>query len=301
MSDQMIKNQAETFAREQRAFDAAKNKYHAALKKFKAFAPQDQLSYPPLQRTAYSDRTAWIMAVMAKLAYIPFEEGEDKLAHLEYNLKSGFSLINVFSQESTQAFLAKNDSFAVLAFRGTEPKKISDVMADIRVYKKTTKEGRVHAGFHGAYQDVAEQVEKSLIKQEWPLYITGHSLGGALATVATQDLDQKYRDLISACYTFGSPRVGNRKFERSVKAPFYRLVNSTDIVTLVPNIGYAHIGDTRYLGRNRELYLYFPFFRRLWEVLQALVIPIHWGRWIACHSMDEYIHKLEDYALKRNK
>lgn len=65
-----------------------------------------------------------------------------------------------------------------------------------------------------------------------PLFITGHSLGGALATVAARDLVHKGG--IAACYTFGSPRVGNDEWTGDIKTPIYRLVNAADCVTMLP-------------------------------------------------------------------
>jgi Lipase (class 3) len=71
-----------------------------------------------------------------------------------------------------------------------------------------------------------------------PIYITGHSLGGAPAQIASAVLGD---DQVAACYTFGSPLVGNIYFDLWVKPPSYRLINYADIV------GYRHAGDARYL------------------------------------------------------
>ncbi|MBI5943363.1 MAG: lipase family protein [Chloroflexi bacterium] len=312
MKTNPIKLQEKKFADAQEKFEGARQEYFKAIEGLQAFAePRLAQSTSLVMRAAYSDRVAWVMAVMAKLAYVEFESSEEELARLNFNLKSGgFELVSTFSKGSTQAFLAKNTSMYVLAFRGTEPKKIEDINADIRAYKLSTQQGRVHAGFQEAYDDVAEEIEKSFLKSEswvWPLYITGHSLGGALATVATQNLEHKIKSQIAACYTFGSPRVGNKNYERSTKAPFYRIVHSTDIVTLVPNIGFRHIGDARYLSycspdsEKFHFYRSIPFFRRLWEMLLAIVIPLNWPRWVTCHSMEEYERKLRIYAINRNK
>jgi triacylglycerol lipase len=65
-----------------------------------------------------------------------------------------------------------------------------------------------------------------------PLLITGHSLGGALATIATKRL--KHKAGIAACYTFGSPRVGDEEWIANIKTPIYRLVNAADCVTMLP-------------------------------------------------------------------
>jgi hypothetical protein len=79
------------------------------------------------------------------------------------------------------------------------------------------------------------------------LYITGHSLGGALAQIASAVFD---RDNLAACYTFGSPRVGTADFDRQVKCPHYRVINNWDLVPGIPLPwfqGYRHTGDPRLL------------------------------------------------------
>lgn len=306
MTTNLVQVQEKEIKRTKKALDSARDEYYKALKEFEAFpSPELLKSAPNLMRAAYSDRMAWIMAVMAKLAYIEFEANKDEHYRLELNLKNGgFDLVKTFSEGSTQAFLARNYYYAVLAFRGTEPKKWEDVQADIRAYKTSVSEGKVHAGFLEAYTEVAEEIVKSLVdsnQDKWPLYITGHSLGGALATVATRELETTggVGDQIAACYTFGSPRVGNRKYEDTIKVPIYRVVHSTDVVTLVPSVGYTHAGDPRFISRGGELYRKIPFFRRGWEMLVAL-LPFFWGRWVSSHDMSTYRDKLRQIAIKRN-
>jgi len=281
----------------------------------------------PTTRAAYSDRTAWMMAEMSALAYLPFE-GEkslsqeirmvtgplklfykmrkktdvaDKISELEQRLKeyidsktgsdngqstsgkealeaalmsAGFSLVRTFNRGDTQAFLAKReqDNVAVLAFRGTEVNSWKDIKSDLdaRFYKG--KGGvKVHSGFSGAFQHVKDEIRKALQDLEsHSLYITGHSLGGALAIIASKEFE---RDNLAACYTVGSPRVGGEEFVEQIKAPVYRVVNSADGVPRVPPSwtvdvvlwfvslvngkladsirdrfsGYRHCGDMRYL------------------------------------------------------
>lgn len=306
----------ELFMSEKNEFELAKEKYRKALRQLKPLSILDEFHTPPVNRAAYSDRMAWIMAHMAKLAYVPFEEDELGLEQLEYSLQSGwFNLMKTYNKKGTQAFIAKNDQFAVLAFRGTQPTKWEDVRTDLRAIKQKTIEGKVHKGFKEAFDDVKDEIVDTLRKSigdDLPLYITGHSLGAALATVATQELEKEFDDLIAACYTFGSPRVGDGKYEKSIKAPFYRIVNTTDIVTLVPFFlgTFVHVGDPRYLSRRKvdgvyQLYRGIPFVRRTFEsiietlwALFRLKNPI--GPWIGAHDMTLYIEKLESYAKARN-
>jgi hypothetical protein len=272
------------------------------------FKAQSNLLTPPIYRAAYSDRTAWIMASMAHLAYDRFEDSRIARKLFIAKLQSGgFQLIKTFysKETDTQAFLAKSmDGYAVLAFRGTEISKRQDLKIDAQAMRVSVLDGRIHAGFRIAYDSVAKEIENSVLKLDVPLYITGHSLGAALATVATQRLEHhlKIREMIAACYTFGSPRVGDSHYDMEFKSPIYRVVNSTDIVTVIPLLamGYVHIGDIRYLGRtDGEFSRAIPFFKRLY--LFMLTMFKFFGPVVGDHAIVEYRRKLEAIAQKRNK
>ncbi|HEX9332710.1 MAG TPA: lipase family protein [Anaerolineales bacterium] len=274
------------------------------------FKDNDILLTPPIMRAAYSDRMAWLLSSMSHLAYDKFEDKENPKTYELFVAKlasGGFKLIATFNSDKTdtQAFLAANGDFAVLAFRGTEVTKKKDVITDVAATQISVLEGRVHRGFRDAYESVREEIEASLsqLDNKIPLYITGHSLGAALATIATQELDSKpqFRDRIAACYTFGSPRVGNSQYDKSFKAPIYRMVNTTDIVTVIPLLamGYIHIGDIRFLGRKQG-----DFRRQIPIVLRALLFVAAlfrlFGPWVGDHAIVEYRRKLEAIAEKRN-
>jgi predicted lipase len=274
------------------------------------FQVERNLLCPPIHRAAYSDRMAWILASMSQIAYDHYENDYDARKIFITKLEGGdFELIRTFNnnETDTQAFLAKtkDNQFAVLAFRGTEITKIKDVRIDALASKKSVLDGKVHSGFRIAYESVADDIEQELLKLgDIPLYITGHSLGAALATVATQRLEHnpRIREKIAACYTFGSPRVGNSDYDIEFKSPIYRVVNTTDIVTVIPLLamGYIHIGDVRYLGpREGEFQRGLPVLRRLFLFLVAifkLMSPV-----VNDHGIAHYRKKLEAIAEKRNR
>jgi len=170
-------------------FDEATTKYRITFKSIQPLAELDNLPEPPVVRAAYSDRMAWIMANMVQLAYIKFEEDDVETERLDYALRSGgFNLIRTFSTKGTQAFLAKNDEYAVLSFRGTQPDKWEDIKTDANAIKKKTVSGKVHLGFKNAFDDIKDIIIHELrlnIGDSMPIYITGHSLGAALATIAS--------------------------------------------------------------------------------------------------------------------
>ncbi len=244
---------------------------------------------PPVKRAAYSDRVAWLMAILAELAYTPFDQednnlllslaqelaeltDQDKIAERLKNLAKlmnltdrdpatednatlrgalnagGFELKGVLFDDrtDTQGYVAVRRSddgrgMAVLVFRGT--KQIKDWMTNLDaatepIYSSDGKGkilGKVHRGFNSAFLSVKPKIDRLLEDdKDLPLFITGHSLGGALATVATWYLSG---DRLAACYTFGAPRVGDSGLMDRFRTPIYRLVNGIDPVPFVPPSG----------------------------------------------------------------
>ncbi len=219
----------------------------------------------------------------------------------------GFAPVRFFDLDETQGYLAlhtggENETpMAVLAFRGTE-QNFEDVLTDISFVKSKTPDGDydVHSGFLEALERVWRLVETALdeLPEDCRLYFTGHSLGGALATLAA------HRRRPSALYTFGSPRAVCAKLARRLgkETPSYRVVNSTDIVTQLPLWGYRHVGETVFLNDHGELIHPAPRttmasrFLLLLSVALLLalgVLPPSWiKRMFSNHRIREYINKL---------
>lgn len=193
------------------------------------------------------------MAKLAELAYLDGKEAKSKMKKL------GYTTHKFIDRDGAQCHIVSNKEEYVIAFRGTEPDEISDLLADLNAWpdKAYNGHGRVHNGFQEEVNKVWPYIESSLkiMKTEGKnFYITGHSLGGAMATIATS----RMADDVTALYTFGSPRVGTRSFVKSFKVPHYRHVNNNDLVTKVPLalMGYKHHGTLRYInfyGNIRKL------------------------------------------------
>ncbi len=142
--------------------------------------------------------------------------------------------------DDTQAMLVARGTppqLAVLAFRGTETLRdwIKNINLPLAAFAGG---GRVHGGFLRGLDSVWPEIERALAGMNCPLYFTGHSLGGALATVAAA------RHRPHALYTFGSPRPGDETFAGIVRCPAYRIVHSSDVVTALPDeaLDYRHVG-----------------------------------------------------------
>lgn len=157
-----------------------------------------------------------------------------------------FQLAKTFSEKGTQAYLCTRDvatpsggvkRVAYLAFRGTEPKQFADIRTDINARLKsvelTHETVEFHSGFYAAFKLIEDEIDKALQELDYDqLFVTGHSLGGALAMVATRLLPYEIR---GACYTFGAPPIGTLNIQNGLKTPVYEIVNETDIVPCLPN------------------------------------------------------------------
>lgn len=327
----------------------------------------------PGHREAFSDRTAWRMAWLSELAYLRFNPLFSNDEHKDFfvdnlsklvdeNRKSALlKLIDAlaydpaveesilknelggldlqfqqaFDRKGTQAVLASSDDFIMLAFRGTEATSVKDIKADAKATLSPCETGgRIHEGFKGAYDAVADEIQTALNLEAHaakPLLVTGHSLGGALATVAAKKL--RHRAGIAACYTFGSPRVGDEAWVAGIKTPVYRLVNAADCVTMLPPgaeimtllswlakfipgsgetisgflsrfDGYLHGGNMRYLtnctsadySTVRLLYAVSFFYR----LKGFLINKLPWKHFLKDHSISVYRQKLAIVAEQRN-
>ena len=195
---------------------------------------------------------AGIREFLDKFSTALMSERRSSVKFLKKNLaNSGFSLLDVINVAETQGFVCKRTAaneppYLVLAFRGTE-KKASDWLTDARCVPAVDGKTKVHTGFLEAFtmntdaagrtvEDVVKEIlDRSDSKDEsgnlFPLFITGHSLGGALALLATKRIAPNVN---GACYTFGAPRIGNYEYFRFIKTPVYRVVNSSDVVPRVP-------------------------------------------------------------------
>ena len=256
----------------------------------------DEAKSLPTWRAAFSERTAELMAKLALLAY---ESDPEKLSQL---LKAGqFTLLASYDQDGSQAFLARTDDLSVVAFRGTDSYRDwkTNLMSEAVLVDTRLGNVEIHKGFMNAYNLIGAQLLEDvnrLVPNSKGLYLTGHSLGGAMAQIASTRLE---RDNLAACYTFGAPRVGDHAFDRLVVCPHYRIVNGWDLVTTLPPpilTPYQHTGDTRRLSRlgkpitRRDRR---PFEKIFHTIIGLISFVFGNPRLLDDHRMEAYIDKIK--------
>jgi hypothetical protein len=212
----------------------------------------------------YSKVNAYNLALLANLAYEEKDNVKNYFEVLETHsdraFKSGriiassflvdkdssdcFRILDkdkdIFDQKETdtQGFLALNDKQIIISIRGTTNFSDWGNNLNAKHVPYSFGPGHVHKGYYDAFlsiKDVLDNYIKNNLSNR-DVIVTGHSLGGAVATLIAAYLNAEKKINKLMLYTFGSPRVGDRVFaDHFSKAfPCFRIVNNNDIVTMVP-------------------------------------------------------------------
>lgn len=213
--------------------------------------------FEPNTRTFSKGNLAYL-AYFAEAAYSTPEESKAKLEKLGFQI-NGHEHYLEFPDTDTEGLMVGDDEKIIIAFRGTE--NLTDWMTNMKLLKAAWKVGTVHAGFYQSLESLWPEAIgrlESLRTNNQPIWITGHSLGGALATLAGATLDQQMPEYeIAGIYTFGQPRVGDQIFAQSLdkgmKERFFRAVNNNDVVPRIPSMKFSHVGKLLYFDSDGNL------------------------------------------------
>ncbi|MCA9198343.1 MAG: lipase family protein [Planctomycetales bacterium] len=188
---------------------------------------------------------------LSAIAYLPENAAKDAAKEI------GFSECEFFDRDGSQAYIVGNELDCVVACRGTEPNEWNDIKADANAISALAETiGRVHRGFKQEVDDLWPRLEQALLSNSRPVWFAGHSLGGAMATIcAGRCMLSHIKSNPEGLFTFGSPRVGDKRYINYCKIKHYRWVHNNDIVTRVPPpwMGYKHGGTEMYLNANGKL------------------------------------------------
>lgn len=206
-------------------------------------ADDDKAVLPRVWSSA--DDVAWpftrLMIECSAIAYDPEPVGLEKLSALglRSHLLSGRG-VDAFPMT---VYAARSGSDAILAFRGTQSG--GSILQDLKVIQRRTPEGRLHAGFADGYTDIHDSIVSRLCRfSAKRIWLTGHSLGGALAVVGANRLEEAGFD-VAGVVTFGQPMVAMpdlaRVLARRFRGRYVAFVNGSDPVPRAV-LPYVHFG-----------------------------------------------------------
>lgn len=158
-----------------------------------------------------------------------------------------------YKKDHTEFYTCEDEDTFYVVFQGSNGSADWIDNLDFKQVELCTKPVKVHDGFLRQWCKISRKVEEVRLFTNKKIICTGHSLGGALATIASylKNFD---------CVTFGSPKVGNKKFKKyyNQDREQRRYVFENDIVTKVPFRymlfwKYYHVGEKIQLGKKTKL------------------------------------------------
>jgi triacylglycerol lipase len=238
-----------------------------------------------------------LFAELSKVSYYEPDHAEQILRD------AGVTQFEFFERDGAQAYHFENATDSVIVCRGTEPDDINDVKADVNALAVTAETvGRVHRGFKSECDDLWPMIEEAMQNNEKPVWFAGHSLGGAMSTIcAGRCFVSEIKAMPKGLYTYGSPRVGDKRYINFCDIEHVRWVNNNDIVPRLPPrwMGYNHSGKEMYINRRGRLRKISGFSRTL-DRLQGFgesLLKLQIDQ-LSDHSIDAYIDALDGITCR---
>lgn len=217
---------------------------------------------------------------------------------------------NFFSTyNDCQYIIIELEKSIVIAYRGTSSR--TDIYTDLKFFREKIilknyieyrNQPYVHSGFFQQFNssrgDITFKLKKYIPENKnKSMVFTGHSLGGALATIASLYYSYEFWNYPTSCITFGSPRVGCPSFANIFNKKIttsFRFVNDNDPVPCIPSTWhFKHVNGCKWLNQDKiesEIKVY-----RGWRFVKNTFLNIFGYGYNAMkdHSCEEYIKDLE--------
>ncbi|NLX53717.1 MAG: lipase family protein [Planctomycetaceae bacterium] len=235
-------------------------------------------------------RRSLLFAEFSRVAYYDHETVARLVEPIGFHLNVEF-----FDRNGAQAYRLDNATDVVIVCRGTEPHETTDIRADIDAAKVVAETvGHVHRGFKGEVDQLWPMIKQSLqANRRKRVWFCGHSLGGAMATIsAGRCFISEIPSAPEALFTYGSPRVGTKRYINYCRIQHIRWVNNNDIVPRLPPawLGFRHSGREMYLNRHGEL-CKLDYWGKASDRIRGFIHTLGRFRidWLSDHSINSYI------------
>lgn len=197
----------------------------------------------PLAEMSFGERSH-VLVELAILAYF------DLAGTVKWGTEIGFTRTTQLDvDDNLSVSIFSNTTDIVVSFRGTYniPNFVEDV--EFKLIADGKLPGKVHDGFISDFNKLWETILPVLDTKKH-LWVTGHSLGGAMAAIAAVRASRRVSPNVNGLVTFGQPRIGDAAYVADLYTVAHRYVNDADIVPRLPPVamGFVHFGEEHYIN-----------------------------------------------------
>ncbi len=199
----------------------------------------------------------------------------------------------------------------IVAFRGTA--SLRNFIEDAECWKVRVAAGSVHSGFYRCLLGIEAELTRRILAlgagtsssplQARPIFVTGHSLGGAIAALFASRWTNPSYPIAQTC-TFGQPRVGDKPWADHFTAlhgsKTFRVINEDDLIPRLPGVlaGFRHAGQEVFFpafsSSSSSFWLNPPWHRKLFSDARALwrAYRTHTDVLLRDHHIASYLERL---------
>ena len=234
----------------------------------------------------------------ASLAVLAYSQKE-QIKWSDYGLELVKWIEN--KKSDTQGFVATRDKSIYVVWRGSESKKDFQNDASIDKVPFLNEGEKVHIGFKSCWEsvvgdtyDAIDTALENLQGETTDIVVSGHSLGGAVATLYAHSIKKHYPHYNLKATTIGSPRVGNKVFKENYDKSgidTLRIVHNNDLVTHTPYIGFHHVNYQVRLDTAGNRLQNDKSLKSFWLYIKTIFS----GKNVMDHMGDGYIKALENW------
>lgn len=250
------------------------------------------------------------MAVLCMSSYARNQSSVNlakRLLHVDVEnstqIQQGHSIVQVYSTQEQNV---------IVVVRGTIRHHLPHWIVDLNfIPQRHSRTGLVHSGFYSEMLKVWPEVDyavRSRLKPHSKIFITGHSMGGAVAMLLAEMLSyngHRITDLI----TFGQPKTGSRKFCDHINSladfRYHRVVNNVDLVPMLPPgwMGYVHCGTEIYINRTSKISTSSTV-QKIQDGIAGICAALKNNRmpaWWCDHDIRHYVYHIKKIVRKTNR
>ena len=202
--------------------------------------------------------TAKELVALCEVAYEPLDIAKERFKELDFQTVKYFNADGYAKQPVYAVTGIRNEkTILVIVFPGSNDP--SDWLQNVNFYSGGAETAGIHQGFAGAFADNREQVKEVAkdpsVDQIW---VTGHSMGGALAVICAEYLskDEDLNSKLKGVFSFAQPMVARSEYadllSNQLGDRHVHFINEHDVVPrLAP--GYVHTGMMIYFRAEKVL------------------------------------------------